>query len=45
VLVLDVEFERRIEAAARLVGIDPAEFIARAVQHRCADVLGERGPG
>jgi DNA-binding XRE family transcriptional regulator len=45
VLLLDPEFERRIEAAARLIGIDPAEFIARAVQHRCADVLGEAGPG
>jgi hypothetical protein len=41
--MLDLEFERRIEAAARLVGVDPTEFIARAVQHRCAEVLGEPG--
>jgi hypothetical protein len=41
--MLDLEFERRIEAAARLVGVDPTEFIARAVQHRWAEVLGEPG--
>ncbi len=42
VLVLDTELERRIAAAARVVGVAPAEFIARAIQRRCAEVLGEQ---
>ncbi len=41
VLMFEAEFERRIEAAAGLVGLDPTEFISRAVQQRCAEVLGE----
>ena len=44
-LVLDAELERRILAAARIVGLDPTEFIVRAVQRRCAEVLGETVEG
>src|SRR3982074_3064239 len=42
VLVLDVELERRIVAAARVVGVDPAEFIVRALQQGVAEALGEK---
>src|SRR3984893_4908243 len=42
VLVLDVELERRIVAAARVIGVDPTEFIVRALQQRVAEALGEK---
>jgi len=42
VLVLDAELERRIAAAARVVDVAPTEFIVRAIQQRCAEVLGEQ---
>lgn len=42
VLVLDAELERRIAAAALVLDVAPTEFIVRAVQQRCAEVLGEQ---
>ncbi len=41
VLVLDQELERRVAAAARLVGVNPDEFIVRAIQVGVAKTLGE----
>jgi hypothetical protein len=45
VLVLDEELERRVAAAAHLAGIDPREFIVRAIQASVARTLGEPGGG
>jgi len=42
VLVLDAELDRRIAAAALVLDVAPTEFIVRAVQQRCAEVLGEQ---
>jgi hypothetical protein len=40
-LVLDEELEQRVLAAARLVGVDPDEFIVRAIQAGVAKTLEE----
>jgi hypothetical protein len=41
VLVLDEELDRRVRAAAHLVGVNPDAFIVRAIQAGVAKALGE----